>query len=167
MKKDLILDVKCEDIDTELWMLLGQTWTLIHQAMDERLMKVGLTSEKVRLLQLVASTNDQVVTTALLGRLLTRKDQSITGLLNRMEVFERLIKRIPKKRGHPFTEIVLTEEGRAALEIGAPVMKQVISDVFKVINDMGKHQVSIILKHLRQATVDMLHLEIEEHRLSS
>ena len=44
-----------------------------------------------------------------------------------------LVQRIPKRKGHPFTEVKITAKGRRLLDAALPVFKSIVSDL---ISDM-------------------------------
>ena len=94
-------DLEFSDSAMTTWTMLRQTWTAVNKMAEVKLAKVGLTPEKAAVLWLCRDYSG-TLTPAEIARYLFRENQTIAGLLNRMES-EGLVKRVPKRKGHPFT----------------------------------------------------------------
>ena len=148
-----------------MWLLIDQVAKLLNRLQERELLKVGTTPEKVTTLQLIHDLGSDAIT-AEIARYLCRKDQSITGMLNRMEQ-EGLVKRTPKRIGHPYTSLELTEKGEKVREKG----QQVISKLMKPTGDWvtGDCLINTLseLVGLRDNLVDLLHIDILEPKSKS
>src|SRR4030043_1731917 len=91
------------------WALLRQTSIAVNKAAEVKLAKVGLTPEKAAVLW-ACRDYPGTLTPAEIARLVFRENQTIAGLLNRMER-EGLVIRVPKRKVHPFTEVRMTPRG--------------------------------------------------------
>ena len=139
------------------WTMLRQTWTAVNKVAEVKLAKVGLTPEKAAVLW-ACRDYPGTLTPAEIARLLFRENQTIAGLLNRMEK-DGFVKRIPKRKGHPFTEIKLTPKGEQATDPGIEVYKKVITGLFTDMPEKEQQQLRGILKKLRDKMVQELHIE--------
>jgi DNA-binding MarR family transcriptional regulator len=140
------------------WTMLRQTYTAVNKVAEVKLAKVGLTPEKAAVLW-ACRDYPGTVTPAEIARLMFRENQTIAGLLNRMEK-DGLVKRVPKRKGHPFTEVKLTERGRELCEPGIEVLKTLI---LALASDMSVEQQKRLqdeLRPLRDKMLDALHMEV-------
>jgi DNA-binding MarR family transcriptional regulator len=151
-------DLQFADITLTTWALLRQTWAVMDKAAETRLAKVGLTPEKVGVLW-ICRDFPGLLTTAEIARFLSRQSQSVTGLLNRMEE-EGLVSRTPKRKGRPFTEVKLTENGLKACNAGVAVIKVLIAETKPALSTEERQQLHTYLESLRQQIVDSMHLEL-------
>ena len=142
-------DLKFPDARLTGWALLRQTWSLMEKLAETRLAKVKLTPEKVAVLWACTDSEGPLIP-AEIARMVSRESQSVTGL----------VKRIPKRKGRPFTEIKLTQKGEDACKVGVDVLKSVISDVMSSIGDKELQQLQNPLRTIRQKVIDDLHLEL-------
>jgi len=155
-------DYKFEDSNLETWIRVRQTWTLMQMSLEKVLGKIGLTPEQVSVLWICrdSEARGRVVVPAEIARILLRKDQTVTGLLNRLEV-DGLVRRISKRRGHPFTEVKLTDKGREACDIGVASVKSVVSrtgDTSRIDGDLRK-SLNLCLGDLFTFLADDLNME--------
>jgi len=139
------------------WTMLRQTWAAINKVAETRLAKVKLTPEKVAVLW-ACRDYPGPLTPAEISRLVFRENQTVAGLLNRMEK-EGLVKRIPKRRGHPFTEIKLTPRGEQLCGPGVEVMKKVVLDLMSDMSSKDQQQLQALLRTRRDKALDELHIE--------
>lgn len=137
--------------------LLRQAWIAVSKAMEYKLAKVGLTPEKLAVLW-ACRDYPATLTPAELSRLVFREEQSVTGLLNRMER-EGLIKRIPKRKGKPFTEVKITPKGEQALGPALPAHKAVVAELAADLSAEQQEKLQESLRALRDKALEMLHLE--------
>jgi len=151
-------DLKFSDPTLTTWALLRQTWTLMGRAAEAKLGRVDLTPEKLGVLW-ICRDFPGVVTTAEVSRFLARQSQSVTGLLNRMEQ-EGLVRRTPKRKGRPFTELALTAKGREACDAGVSIIRAVIEDTAEVFSAGDREQLHRLLRALRDHMADRLHIEL-------
>src|SRR4030043_2034919 len=106
------------------WALLRQTSIAVNKVAETKLAKIKLTPEKAAVLW-ACRDFPGTLTPAEIARLLFRENQTIAGLLNRMEK-EGLVTRIPKRKGHPFTEVKMTPKGEKLVGPGEEVFKGII-----------------------------------------
>ena len=156
-------DMKIYDMDFSeptmtTWTLLRQTWIAVNKAAETKFAKLALTPEKAAVLW-ACRDYPGVVTPAEISRLVFREAQSIAGLLNRMEQ-EGLIKRIPKRKGRPFTEIRLTEKGEKLCSPSIEIYKSLIHELTSDMSSQKREDLHKTLVQLRQKLVDELHLEL-------
>lgn len=150
MKSDDAFDYG--DKDVALWALLRRTWPLISVATEKKLGALGLTPEKVSILWLQELISPEPMFPAFIARALARQSQSVAGLVNRMEE-DGLVRRIPKKRKHPFTEIIISEKGRVAAAAAIPIMKDVIHQICGVLDEDEKDSMVEMLTKISQAAL--------------
>jgi DNA-binding MarR family transcriptional regulator len=153
-------DFEFDENSMTTWTMIRQTWTAINKVAEIKLAKAGLTPEKAAVLW-ACRDYPGTLTPAEIARLLFRENQTIAGLLNRMEK-DGFVKRIPKRKGHPFTEIKLTPRGEAATDPGVEVYKKVITGLFSDMSEKEQQQLRSILKTLRDKMVQELHIEPEK-----
>lgn len=141
------------------WALLRQTSTATNKVAETRLSRVRLTPEKLAVLW-ACRDHPPPLTPAELSRLVFREAQTVAGLLSRMEK-EGLVKRIPKRKGRPFTEIKLTPKGEKACGPGVEVMKSIITELTSGLSQEDRETLHRILRALRQNMLNQLHIEPE------
>ena len=137
--------------------MLRQTWAAINKVAETRLAKVGLTPEKVAVLW-ACRDYPGILTPAEISRLVFRENQTVAGLLNRMES-EGLVKRIPKRKGHPFTEVKLTPRGEQACAPGIEIMKNVVMEMMAGLPENKQKQLRDLLQPLREKSLQSLYIE--------
>jgi MarR family transcriptional regulator for hemolysin len=153
-------DLEFDDIAMNTWAMLRQAWTAVNKVAEARLAKVGLTPEKAAVLW-ACRDYPGTITPAEIARLTFRENQTIAGLLNRMEK-DGLVKRIPKRRGHPFTEIKLTTRGEEACGPGVEIYKKLIQGLVSDLPKGEQEQLQKLLRGLRDKMLDELHMEIKK-----
>ena len=142
--------------------LLRQAWIAVNKAMESRLAKVGLTPEKFAVLWACRDYTGRLIP-AEIARLLFREEQTVTGLLNRMER-EGLVKRIPKRKGKPFTEVKITPKGEEAISQALPVHKELIGELASDLSVEQQENLHESLRALRDNALQTLRVEPRQAR---
>jgi DNA-binding MarR family transcriptional regulator len=122
-----LYDLEFSDQALTTYILVRQAWLAINRYAEARLAKVGTTPETF-LVPWTCKDYPAPLIPAEIARIAHRENQTIAGLLNRMEK-QGLIQRIPKRTGHPFTEIKITAKGKKLLDAALPVFKSIVSDL--------------------------------------
>ena len=142
------------------WAVLRQTWIAVNKAAEVKLAKVGLTPEKAAVLW-ACREYPGTLTPAEIARLVFRENQTIAGLLNRMEK-EGLVTRVPKRKGHPFTEVKLTPKGEKLSGPGIEILRALIKGLVADMPVEEQKQLQKSLKKLRQKMMDEMHMELDK-----
>lgn len=151
-------DMKFVDPTMTTLALLRQTWTVVSKVTESKLAKLGLTPEKLAVMW-ACRDYPGTLTPAEISRLLSREAQSVAGLLNRMEN-EGLVKRIPKRKGRPFTEIKLTAKGEELCGPGIESYKRLIQGLTSDLSEEQRQQFHKTLELIRDRMLDELHVEV-------
>lgn len=152
-------DFEFEEMAMGSWATLRQTWIAVNKVAELKLAKVGLTPEKAAVLW-ACRDYPGTLTPAEIARLMFRENQTIAGLLNRMEK-EGLVTRIPKRKGHPFTEVKMTPKGEKLVGPGVEVLKGLIKGLVSDMSIEEQKQLQGFLKRLRQKMLDEMHMEAD------
>jgi DNA-binding MarR family transcriptional regulator len=142
------------------WAVLRSTWIAVNKAAEVKLAKVGLTPEKAAVLW-ACKEYPGTLTPAEIARLVFRENQTIAGLLNRMEK-EGLVTRVPKRKGHPFTEVKITSKGEKIASPGIEVYKGLIKGLASGLSVDEQKQLQKLLKVLRQKMLDEMHMDLDK-----
>lgn len=143
------------------WVLVNQSYSAMYRVLEGRLSKLGLTPKKLGALWACRDYRGQgPLIPAELSRLVFRESQSIAGLLDRMER-EGLATRVPKRKGHPFTEVKLTAKGEELCRGGLEVMQPLTERIMSCFSAEELEQFEKLLGKLRQRLVDELWLELK------
>lgn len=140
------------------WVLLRQTWLAMYKASRGRVAKVGLTAEQFDVLW-ICKDHRGPLSSAELSRLIFREAQTTTGMLNRMER-EGLVKRVPKRKGKPFTEVQITAKGREAVRPGLEVFKVLVTAIMSRLSPEEHEQLQKLLRVIQQTVAEELRLDI-------
>ena len=152
-----VYDLEFADTALTTYVLLRQAWLAVNRVAEARLAKVGLTPEKLLVLWICRDYPDTLIP-AEIARIVHRENQTIAGLLNRMEK-EDLVQRIPKRKGHPFTEVKMTAKGEKLLDAGLPIFRSVVSDLMSDMPVKKQKECQEWHRELRDKALDKLHLE--------
>ena len=150
-------ELEFEDQSLATFNLLRQAWTAVNKASEVELARKNMTPEQVAILWACRDYPGKLKP-AEVARLTFRENQSIAGQLNRMEK-EGLVKRTPKRKGKPFTELTLTPKGEERCGPGIEVMKKVIKDVTSGLSREQHKQLQGLLRGVRDKGLDKLHIE--------
>jgi DNA-binding MarR family transcriptional regulator len=153
-------DFEFEEVAMGTWNVLRQTWIAVNKAAEVKLAKVGLTPEKAAVLWACRDYTG-TLTPAEIARLVFRENQTIAGLLNRMEK-EGLVTRVPKRKGHPFTEVKITSKGEKLTGPGVEIYKGLIKGLVSGLSVDEQKQLQKLLRVLRQKMLDDLHMELDK-----
>jgi DNA-binding MarR family transcriptional regulator len=153
-------DFEFEETAMGTWAMLRQTWIAVNKAAEVKLAKVGLTPEKAAVLW-ACKAYPGTLTPAEIARLVFRENQTIAGLLNRMEK-EGLVTRVPKRKGHPFTEVKITSKGEKLASPGIEVYKGLIKGLVSGLSVDEQKQLQKLLKVLRQKMLDEMHMDLDK-----
>ena len=137
--------------------MLRQTWLAFNRLAEIKLAKAGLTPETLMVLW-TCKDYPQPLIPAEIARITHRENQTIAGLLNRMEK-DGLVQRIPKRKGKPFTEVKITPKGEQLCDAGQPIMKALVSDVGAGLSVEQHEQFHGLAQVLRDKSLEKLYLE--------
>jgi DNA-binding MarR family transcriptional regulator len=152
-----VYDFKFTDQALTTYTLVRQAWVNVNRLAEAKLGKVGLTPETLAVLW-AASDYPGTLIPAEIARLTHRENQTIAGLLNRMEK-AGLIQRIPKRKGKPFTEVKITDKGRELCDAGVPIFKAMVTDLISDMPVKMQKECQEWHRILRDKALDRLHLE--------
>jgi DNA-binding MarR family transcriptional regulator len=154
-----LYDFQFQDARLTAWFLVTQTWPAMYRVLEVELAKVGLTPEKLNVLWLCTDHPPPLIP-AEISRFLFRKSHSVAGLLNRMER-DGLVKRVPKRKGHPFTEVQITAKGRELVAPGKDVALSLIGKLMSPLSEEELTQLQKLLRKLRQYALEEMRMELK------
>jgi DNA-binding MarR family transcriptional regulator len=140
------------------WVLVRQTWSLMHNASAARLRQLGLTPEQTDVLWAIKE-HPGPVNPAEISRILYRESQTVASLLNSMQK-AGLVQRKRRQEGAPFTEVILTDKGRNAIERAIPESKRLVYDVMSALSDEENAELRRLLQMLVNHTADTLGVQM-------
>ena len=124
MLETKIYDMEFDDPVITSWVLLRQASKGFNKAAETRLARTGLTPEKVAILW-ICKIYRGPLNPSEIARLIFREPQTVAVIINRMEQ-DGLVKRIPRRKGRPTTEIKLTPKGEELCEPNIEIYRKTI-----------------------------------------
>jgi DNA-binding MarR family transcriptional regulator len=152
-----VYDFEFSDMALTTYTTLRQAWVAVNRLAEASLAKLGLTPEILAVLWACRDYPGTLIP-AEIARLTHRENQTIAGMLNRMEK-AGLVQRVPKRKGHPFTEVKITAKGEKLLADGLPVFRSVVSDLISDMPVKKQKECQEWHRALRDKALDKLHLE--------
>lgn len=152
-------DLKFSDATLTTWLLLRQTWSAVYRAAETRLADVGITPEKLAVLW-ICRDYQGLASISEIARFLNTRSQSVVGLVNRMEE-QGLVRRTPKSRGHPWTEVRLTARGEEICRGGIALIRELMSETAPTLTVEEQMQLQRLLRALRAEMLKALRLELD------
>lgn len=152
-----VYDFEFTDQALTSYTTLRQAWVAVNRLAEAKLGKLGLTPETLAVLW-AARDYPGTLIPAEIARLTHRENQTIAGLLNRMEK-AGLIQRVSKRKGKPFTEVKITDKGRELCDAGVPILKSVVADLMLDTPVRMQKECQAWHRTLRDKALDRLHLE--------
>jgi DNA-binding MarR family transcriptional regulator len=141
------------------WAQLRHTWIAINKVAEVRLGKIGATPESIGILWACRDFPGPL-RPAEIARLVFRAPHTVAGLLKRMER-EGLVVRIPKKPGHPYTEVKLTPKGKKACAPAIEILKDVIAETMSVMSEEELEQLEELIRPLQLKALEMLNMKLK------
>jgi len=154
-----VYDLEFSDTALTTYIVLRQAWLAVNRVAEARLAKVGVTPETFLVLWTCRDYPAPLIP-AEIARISHRENQTIAGLLNRMEK-EGLVLRVPKRKGQPFTEVKITAKGNKRLDAALPVFKSIVSDLVGYMPIKKQKECQAWHRELRDTALDKLHLVAE------
>jgi len=139
---------------------LRHAWIAMNRVIETRLTEVDSTPETIAVLWACRDFPGPLHP-AEIARLVFRAPHTVAAMLNRMEK-EGLIVRIPKKPGHPFTEVKLTAKGEEACSPRIDILKDVIAEVMSVFSEEELEQLGELTRVLQVKALEMLHVKLKQ-----
>ena len=137
--------------------MIRQAWIAMNKACETELGKVSLTPEMTAVLWLCRDYPGTLIP-AEIARMLFRENQTIAGLLNRMEK-DGLVQRVPKRKGHPFTEVKITTKGKELCDKAVPKLQALITDFGADLSLEQHKHLQNLTKKMRDRALQRLYIE--------
>jgi len=156
---ETIYNLRFEDANMTAWFLLRQVNKLMSRTLARSLRKHGINPEQLMVLWICRDYPERK-TLAEISRLLSLTSQTVTGMINRMEI-DDLVGRVPRRKGHPFTEIKLTAKGEEVYSRGIPILQAAFKGAPHWLTALQLTHLNSLLKMLRDGLAQDLHIEVE------
>jgi len=153
-------DYKFAGASLTVWAQLRHTWIAMNKVAETRLGEIGATPESIAILWACRDFPGPL-RPAEIARLVFRAPHTIAGLLKRMEK-EGLVIRIPKKPGHPYTEVKLTAKGKKACAPAIEILKDVIAETMSVMSEEELEKLGELIRPLQLRALEMLNTSLKQ-----
>jgi DNA-binding MarR family transcriptional regulator len=153
-------DYKFSGASLTVWAQLRHTWIAMNKVAETRLGEIGATPESIAILWACRDFPGPL-RPAEIARLVFRAPHTIAGLLKRMEK-EGLVIRIPKKPGHPYTEVKLTAKGKKACAPAIEILKDVIAETMSVMSEEELEKLGELIRPLQLRALEMLNMNLKQ-----
>jgi DNA-binding MarR family transcriptional regulator len=138
---------------------LRQMWIALNRVEVTRLREIGATPESISILWACRDFPGPL-RPAEIARFVFRSPHTVAGILRWMEK-EGLVVRIPRRPGHPFTEVKLTPKGEKACSPAIETAKDVIAEIMSVMSDEELEQLLTLIRPLQLKALEMLHVKLK------
>lgn len=137
-----------------VWDLLDQVNTLKSWLLEWKLSPLGITPEKLDILEAIDVLGEGAIP-ARVSEKVARRNQSVAGALNRMEM-DGLLRRDAKRKGKPVTNLLLLPKGREVLSKALAVRGKILHSLRldTIYIDCGA------LAHLRDTLADEMDVQV-------
>ncbi len=156
---ETMYDLQFEDANRTTWFLVRQVNKLMSRTLESRLRKQRINAEQLIVLWIYRDYPGQK-TLAEVSRLMSLTNQTMTGLINRMET-DGLVRRVPRRKGKPFTEVKVTAKGEETCGRGVPLLEEAFKGARNWVAASQVGILNILLRALRDGLADDLHIEVE------
>ena len=153
-------DYKFAGASLTSWAQLRHTWIAMNKVAETRLGEIGATPESIAILWACRDFPGPL-RPAEIARLVFRAPHTIAGLLKRMEK-EGLVIRIPKKPGHPYTEVKLTPKGKKDCAPAIEILKDVIAETMSVMSEEELEKLGELIRPLQLRALEMLNTSLKQ-----
>jgi DNA-binding MarR family transcriptional regulator len=136
------------------WVTLYQTHNAIFKLTELALLPHNLSLPQLHLLR-VLKQDGGVLTTGEIGRAMVKASQTITGLVDRLEV-QDLVERQFDRRDRRKVWVRLTEKGERKLAEAMPVANRLTEEIFSVLTDGELRELQAKTDKLRTVAIEKL-----------
>jgi len=136
------------------WVTLYQTHNAVFKLTELALLPHNLSLPQLQLLS-VLKQNGGILTTGEIGRAMVKASQTITGLVDRLEV-QDLVERHFDRSDRRKTWIRLTAKGQRKWEEAMPVANRLAEEIFSVLTDEELRELRATTDKLRTVAMERL-----------
>lgn len=136
------------------WLTLYQTHNAIFKLTELALLPHNLSLPQLQLLHVLRQAGG-ILTTGEIGRAMVKASQTVTGLVDRLEV-QDLVERQFDRRDRRKTWIRLTAKGQRKWEEAIPVANGLAEELFSVLTDTELQQLQEKTDKLRTVAMEKL-----------
>ena len=136
------------------WVTLYQTHNAVFKLTELALLPHNLSLPQLQLLS-VLKQNGGILTTGEIGRAMVKASQTITGLVDRLEV-QDLVERHFDRSDRRKTWIRLTAKGQRKWEEAMPVANRLAEEIFSVLTDEQLRELRATTDKLRTVAMERL-----------
>ncbi|MGD0205137.1 MAG: MarR family transcriptional regulator [Dehalococcoidia bacterium] len=136
------------------WVTLYQPYNAIFKLTELALLPYNLSLPQLHLLS-VLKEEGGILTTGEVGRAMVKSSQTITGLVDRLEVHD-FVERKFERRDRRKTWVRLTAKGQRKLEEAMPVANRVAEELLSVFTDKELRELQAKTDKLRSAAMERL-----------
>jgi len=136
------------------WNSIYQTYNAIFKLTELALLPHDLSLPQLHLLG-VLQRGGGILTTGEIGREMVKASQTITGLVDRLEV-QSFVERQFDRRDRRKTWVRITDTGSAKLAEARPVAERIAEELSGVLNDKELADLQAKIEKLREAAMDRL-----------
>ena len=137
------------------WISIYQTYNAIFKLTELALLPHGLSLPQLHLLS-VLQGGGGILTTGEVGREMVKASQTITGLVDRLEV-QGFVERQFDRRDRRKTWVRITDSGSRKLLESMPVAARIAEELSTVLTDRELAELQAKIQKLREAAMDRLH----------
>lgn len=136
------------------WIALYQTYHAIFKLTELALLPQALSLPQLHMLG-VLRDGGGILTTGEIGREMVKASQTITGLVDRLEV-QGFVERQFDRRDRRKTWVRITEAGTRKLEEAMPVAARIAQELSAVLTDKELADLQAKIQKLREAAIERL-----------
>jgi DNA-binding MarR family transcriptional regulator len=141
------------------WVSLYRPYNAIFKLTELALLPYNLSLPQLHLLSVLKESGG-ILTTGEIGRAMVKASQTITGLVDRLEV-QDLVERKFERRDRRKTWVRLTAKGQRKLEEAVPVADRVAQELFSVLTDKELRELQAKTDKLRAVAMKRLDEALE------
>jgi len=141
------------------WIILYQAYNAVFKVQELGLLPYNLSLPQLHVLTLLTYAGGEL-TTGEIGRAMVKASQTITGLVDRLEV-QNLVERRFDRSDRRKTWVRLTDAGRERFAKAFPAATHQGEDLFKVLNEDELTALRNVAGKLRHAALQRLNVSLE------
>ena len=136
------------------WISIYQTYNAIFKLTELALLPHGVSLPQIHMLG-VLRRGGGILTTGEIGREMVKASQTITGLVDRLEI-QGFVERQFDRRDRRKTWVRITEPGSRKLEEAMPVTERIAQELSTVLTDKELADLQAKIQKLREAAMERL-----------